>query len=249
MMRIGSLGVFVAFAALLAACGRSTPSSPEQVPVAPMVIKLKHEGDALARRGEWEAAAVKYNAALNREASDISLRLAYAVALSHLDRRAETVEHFRWVLAHGTPGSQEVDIARSWLVNAGEFVDPWLASRTTAHPATASASATVRSGLKGKTEWPGVEPRQRLVPIRLTVSGDDASNREVSWSRRFRLGESYAFPALPPGKYRLTGEAMDTGTPLWTHVVTVEPDKETVFDLTAAMSSVSPQAFPPRITQ
>mgnify|MGYP001598435521 CR=1 FL=1 len=47
----------------------------------PLTVRLKAEGDALAARGEYEAAAVKYQAAANQEPEDVSIRFALGSAL------------------------------------------------------------------------------------------------------------------------------------------------------------------------
>src|SRR5262245_33327556 len=145
--------LLVAALALVAVwgCQRATPpAGPPTTPVGPMAEKLKDEGDRLARQGQWEAAVDKYQAAVNREGGDVALRLALGTALSHLDRRAETAEQFKWIVAHGQPGSPDVEVARSWLVNAGELKSAYAPSPAAQPPAAASAVPDAQNGEIGR---------------------------------------------------------------------------------------------------
>src|SRR5213593_2501750 len=232
-------------AALLLGCQQSR-QGPLAPPMGPAVRTLKEEGDRLARSRDWAGAATKYQTALNRESSNLELRLAYGISLSHLDRRDETAEQFRWVVNHSDPGSPAFVMARTWLVEAGEL--PALRPATTA-PAADAASASVdttpKGGVRGTTSWPGVTARERLVPLRITLSGEDKENRDVTLGRRFRLGEPYRLSDARPGKYRLRAVAIDQNVELWDKQVVVEAGKETILDLSATDSSVSTREFPP----
>src|SRR2546429_9802195 len=89
-----------------------------QTVVGSRTTKLVTEGDALAAQKDWAGAALKYQAALNDEPGEVKIRFALASALTHLDRRAEAVEHFKQVVRRGRPGSAEVRIAPDWLKSA-----------------------------------------------------------------------------------------------------------------------------------
>jgi hypothetical protein len=221
---------------LLFGCQRSAP------PAAPVAAasaahsarQLKAQADELLRRREYANAVAKYESALQLEPEDIALRFALGSALSYLDRLDETAQHFRWVVRHGRPHSQEVLMARQWLTTAGERTGAPEVLRT------AAASDSV-SRVKGKTEWPGISPRQRLVSLHVFLE-DDAS-RQVRFARRFRLGEPYEFRNVPPGTYRLIAKV--DGTQLWEHKVTVEGGRDAVVDLSAANSPLPPDQLPP----
>lgn len=239
-------GVLLAIGLLgLAACqqpyGQSVAKTP-QSPTGPMTRQLKDAGDALLAKGDYAAAALKYQQALNQEPGDLSLRFAYGTALSHIDRRDETAQQFQWVVSRGRPDSEEVRVAHRWLGRAGYPV-----ATLSLHPAgtdrkAETGSAVSKNKIKGRTEWPGVDPRERMIPLRITLAGEEMGNRDVMISRRFRLGMAYELWNVPAGRFRLAVRA--GGTMLWDRSVIVEPGRDTILDLTSASSSVSPRDFP-----
>ena len=103
----------------LLGCQQSPSLEPAKAPLGSLTAQLKAEGDQLAARGEYEAAVVKYQAAVRQEPGEVPLWFALGSALSHLSRREETVEAFQRVVQLGRPDSQEVEVARRWLVSAG----------------------------------------------------------------------------------------------------------------------------------
>src|SRR2546427_4370502 len=200
-----TLVIVAVVAALLLGCQQSRPANPLAPPMGPAVRTLKEEGDQLARSHDWAGAATKYQTALNRESSNLELRLALGITLSHLDRREETIEQFRWVVNHSQPGTPEFVMARTWLVEAGE-VDGGLRTAS-ASPVTDAASAsketTPKGGVRGMTSWPGVAPRERLVPLRITLSGGDTENPPVPLGPRFPLGQPHRLAPPRPRQDRL----------------------------------------------
>ena len=96
----------IALVALFLGCQQSPAPGP--APVGSLTFRLKAEGDALAARGDYEGAALKYQQAANQEPEDVSIRFALGSALSHLNRREQTVEQFRFVVARGKPDSPEI---------------------------------------------------------------------------------------------------------------------------------------------
>ena len=239
-------GVLLAIGLLgLAACQQPHEQNVAKAPqsaTGPMTRQLKDAGDALLAKGDYAAAALKYQQALNQEPGDLSLRFAYGTALSHIDRRDETAQQFQWVVSRGRPDSEEVRVAHRWLGRAGHPVET-----LSLHPAgadrKAETGATVsKNKVRGRTAWPGVDPRERMIPVRLILAGEEMGNRDVMISRRFRLGKPYELWNVPPGKFRLTARA--GGTLLWDRPVTVEAGRDTILDLTSASSPVSPRDFP-----
>jgi hypothetical protein len=227
---------------ILAGCQQATPLAPSTgATTESMTRRLKAEGDALMVKGDYAGALVKYQLAAGQEPGDVSIRFALGSALSYLDRRDETVAEFRWVVAHGQPGSVEVREARNWLATAGvpgfdnqSGGDPSVASQV---PATESAGRIV-----GQTEWPGVNFRDRVIRGRVSVSGDEPRTQAVQRARPFRLGDAFEFKNLPAGNYQLVAEAW--GVKLWEQQVTVERGRNTEVSLTSASSPVSPSQFP-----
>ena len=86
----------------IAGCQRApalAPASSARVDiVGSLTERLKSEGDDLMKQHRYDEAAVKDQAALNEATSDIPIRFALAVALSHTPRREETITHFRIVM-------------------------------------------------------------------------------------------------------------------------------------------------------
>jgi hypothetical protein len=215
---------------LAGGCDRPTPPAAERAVLATAADSdPKAEGDALLARRDYAGAVRSYEAALLKGFDGVPLRFALGTALSHLDRPEETRRHFRWIVLHGDPDSREVRAARQWLEDARARHDG-------DQQGTDAETRVPTSTVRGKTEWPGVDPRERLLPLRIVL--EQETNPAVKFSRRFRLGEPYAFKNVPPGTYRLIGKLDDLG--LWELTVTVEPGKDAVVDLTNANSNVAP---------
>lgn len=230
-------------AGLLAGCGESpAPPPAATAPTRTDAAGLRSEGDALAARGEYAAAAERYREALRRAPEDLGLHFSLGSVLTHLGRRDEAVEQFRWVVAHGSPNRPEVATARQWLLEAGVVEGgpaPTRAARKEPSPPEASASFGM---LKGNTVWPGVTPDTYRLTLQILLAGDDPFTQEKIIQARTRLGEPYVFPKVPEGTYRLMAQV--GATRLWDTRITVAAGKETVLDLTPFMSPVSPSEFP-----
>jgi tetratricopeptide (TPR) repeat protein len=247
---VRSLVVAIVLGLAAAGCqGSQAPAPATQAPpveqVGPRTARLKAEGDALMVQQEYERAAVKYQAALNEAPGDIAIRYALAVALSYLPRREETIEHFRIVMQRGAPGSPEVRAAREWLLSAGALGaagQTSAAAREGAPPITA-AQAAGHGQVFGKLAWRGIDPRDKLVRVRVSLTGDDLHNRDVTLGREFRLGRVYEIRNVPPGAYRLVAEV--AGTTMWDVKVDVPADKQTTVDLTEGNSAVAADFDPP----
>lgn len=200
-----------------------------------MTVQLKQEGDALASRGDYEAAVVKYRTAVNQEPNNIPLRFALGAALSHLDRRQETIEQFQFVVSRGTPDSTEVQAARRWLVSAGELAESTAfapsrgpgqePSSAAAAPASTSPPAAVQT-VKVKVR---TEPRPGSRQVNIVLAREGAGT--LAFTNTVKLGEAFEFDNVPPGNYRLTAEDTENDTELWNLQVTVAPGKDLVLDL------------------
>lgn len=226
----------IALVALFLGCQQSPAPGP--APVGSLTVRLKAEGDALAARGDYEGAALKYQQAANQEPEDVSLRFALGSALSHLNRRGETVEQFGFVVTRGKPDSPEVQAARRWLIAAGEtppdvsFEPPPPQSEpapvATASPQPTPALTRPPGKVRGKMEAQGLEG----LGVILALNGE--SNVELGFRVRGRVGQPFEFDKIPPGTYRLAVEHGETSEILWDVPVTVEPGKEIVVNLTGS---------------
>jgi hypothetical protein len=215
-------------------------SAPVNI-VGSLTERLKSEGDDLMKQLRYDEAAAKYQAALNEATSDIPIRFALAVALSHTPRREETITHFRIVMQRGTPGSAEVKTAREWLASANELQ----ASESAPVAATpgSPASDPKKGRVLGKIRWNDINPHQKRVQVQVSLIGDDVETRDVRMGRPdFKIGWGYEFRNVPPGAYRLVAEA--GGTPMWDLKVDVPAEKDTTLDLTESNASVAKDFTP-----
>jgi hypothetical protein len=237
--------VAAALGLAIAGCQRApapAPAASAQI-MGSLTERLRAEGDALMKQQRYEEAALKYQTALNEAPSDIPIRFALAVALSYLPRREETIEHFRIVVQRGAPGSMEVKAAREWLANAGlpdGGASTAAAARESATPAEASAP---KGKVLGKLDWRKINPRDKLVRVNVSLTGEGVETRDVKLGRAFMLGRGYEFRDLPPGAYRLVAEV--AGTTMWDMKVEVPAEKPTTLDLTEGNSAVSGDFDPP----
>jgi len=238
-------------AVIVGGCQQAPPTrmATQSVVVGSRTTKLVTEGDALAAQKDWAGAALKYQAALNDEPSEVKTRFALASALTHLGRREEAVDHFNEVVRRGKPGSAEVRIARDWLIAASAADASAMSSASTnsasaATPAEPAPTTTPTTGrVSGKLAYQNIDPRDRRILVAITLTGDDISNRDVRRRRGdFRIGRGYEFNNLLPGTYTLFAEA--SGTRIWEQRVTVEANQATVVDLTDA-NSTAPANFTP----
>jgi len=229
--------------ALLLGCQQSPAPGPPKPPVGSLTLQLKQEGDSLAARGEYEAAAVKYQAAVNQEPEDVSLRFALGTALSHLGRRQETIEQFRWVVARGDPQSPEFRAALQWLVSAGEMAER-VASSPARSPASSAGAPSGSAGkVKGRTGWEAVDPKEAEArTVLVYLLGDEASNRGTEFHTYSKLGQPFEIDKVAPGTYRLIAQV--SGEPVWDQTVTVGPGEEVVLDLTRPNSLIPSGALP-----
>jgi hypothetical protein len=224
---------------LVAGCQASQTAGPAG-PSESMTARLKREGDALVARGDYVGAVTKFQLATQQEPGDVLLRYALGSALSYLERRDETATEFRWVVVHGASGSDEVRMARKWLVAAGISGFAGGGGREATSPPREVGKPI--GHIAGTTEWPGVNYKERLIRGRVTLTGDDSRTRGVERARPFRLGDRFEFKDLPGGSYRLLAEAW--GVTLWDQKVNVETGRDTEVQLNSASSSVLPSKFP-----
>jgi len=217
-------------------------SAPIEI-VGSLTARLKAEGDQLMKQLRYDEAAVKYQTALNEAPSDIPIRFALAVALSHTARRAETVEQFRFVMQRGTPGSAEVKTAYEWLANAGEL-EASESAPVAAIPESSPTSDPKKGRVLGKIRWNDIDPYTKRIAIKVSLIGDDVQTRDVRMGRPdFKIGRIYEFRNVPPDAYRLVAEA--GGTPMWDLKVEVPAEKDTTLDLNESNATVA-KDFTPR---
>lgn len=223
--------------------GVTAPVEPRPVPRG---LSLAEQAEALTARGDYEGAWGLYSRALEAAPEDVSLWYGLGVTLSHLGQRKETEEAFQYVVRRGRPDSEEVRLARRWLVSAGVLAgtlasvsspgtesEAGSAEDTSSQPLSAAAP-TMGGRVRGRT---GTGTGTGL--IQLALEGDEDSNREIAFAKNLKTGEPYEFSNVPPGNYRLKVQDPDSEAELWDAPVTVMAGKETVLDLTGGTSPIS----------
>jgi tetratricopeptide (TPR) repeat protein len=245
-MRDYSLLFGLAALGLMVGCQQApSPQRSAEPPKVPPTAIVDGAADQLMERGEYAKAAAKYQEAIALAPDDMSLRYLLGTAYSHLGKRREAAEQFQWVVNRGDATQEYYRAARKWLAGAGLLQD-----RNASGGIDASLEGQAQEPTKGKIggplESPGVNSRERLINVRVTLTGEDDSTKSVRLSRPFRLGERYEFRDLTPGKYRLVAKSED-GAPaieLWDQHVTVEAGQVTQMPLSAGNSKVGPDKFP-----
>ncbi len=180
---------------------------------------------ALADLGDYEGAWRIYAEALLAAPGDVGLWYALGVTLSRLDRPRETEAAFRYVVDHGRPESDEVRLARRWLVDAG-MLAPSVTFSVAAEPVDATGGTAV---LKGKAAWGETSPGGPPLKAQLILEGLSGAAEGKRFSTQVPLGQAYRFERLPAGSYRLIGGA--AGHRLWELTLSVEDGKENSLDL------------------
>jgi tetratricopeptide (TPR) repeat protein len=241
--------LLVAGVLLLAAC-QQAPSgpAPSSGAVSP-AAQLRGEGDAFTAKGDHARALEKYRQAADLEPNSVPLHFALGSAYSFLDKRAEAIAQFRWVIANASAGSTEHDEARRWLVRVGAFVEP-AARASEPAPSDASAKASPESveakvdpsatgSISGRTQWSNLS---QPVKVSLILVGDEAATRDVKRRAGIALGESYEFKDIPQGKYRVVATYLED-TILWDQPVAVQAGRPTELVLTQADSRLPSEEF------
>jgi len=215
--------------------GGAVPLEPR---LEPSSLNPAERAVALADLGDYEGASRLYQEALNSAPEDASLWYALGVTLSRLDQRKETEAAFQYVVNQGNQESQEVKVAREWLISAGVLARPVVFTSTAAETAKA---AEARATLKGKVTWGDPGPGNAPLRARLVLHGVNGAAQGKRFTARVALGQVYRFERLPAGSYRLVG--LVEGERLWDLTVDVEDAKETVHDLSKETSSTPPVAL------
>jgi hypothetical protein len=229
----------IALALTLVACQAPPPQRPAMK--APATLA----SEALDR-GDYERAADLYRDALQTEPESLPLHYGLGVAASHLDRRADAIREFTWVLTHAAKDSPEATTARRWLDNVGALPRPAVAAlreepteKTDASPKEEPRLAPAI--LKGRAVFD--ETRGVIAPMkRMQVLLSDYPKREVYLRIRTDEDGRFRFAEVPPGIYKLTDRV--AGLPTWRLRVELKPGQELSLDLEPSNSTRVRDDFP-----
>ncbi len=239
MQRGGRWLLALAFA--IAAC-QAAPPPPRPAVKDPGTLAA----EAL-ERGDYPKAADLYRGALAAEPGSLPLHYGLGVAASYLDRKAEAVSEFTWVLERGEGDSIEVRAARRWLRSVGALPHPATPAATTERekprdqdqkPATTSVATATVHGRVMFNETPGsVAPMQRMQVFLIEHPS------RVGY-HRLRTDEQgyFRFQKVQPGIYTLTERV--AGQPTWRLRVELKPGQDFALDLTPANSTRVRDDFP-----
>jgi tetratricopeptide (TPR) repeat protein len=209
--------------ALLFPHGGAGPVGPGREPASPGPAE---QASLLASRGDYREAWALYREALAAAPEDVSLWYALGVTLSHLGERQATEEAFGYVVSRGRSDSEEVKLARRWLVSAGVLAEP---VRFKEGPEPTDVPRRGAAAVKGKVAWGEPDPSRSPLRVQVFLEGLDGEARGARFITRVRLGQPYAFEALPAGSYRLTGRV--AGERLWELTLAADEGKAVVLNL------------------
>jgi len=224
MFTASSIWVALIFVVLVARGGGAVPA-PVEPRSTPSALSVTHQAEALAARGDYEGAWRLYYRALEIAPEEVFLWYGLGVTLSHLDQQKEAEVAFQYVVRHGRPDSEEVRVARWWLVSAGVLAAPVTFS-IAADPGEGTQG---QAAVKGTVTWGGPASGQPPVPVQLQLAGLNGLAEGKRFKTRINLGETYRFDRLAEGSYRLIGAA--GGQRLWDQSLLVEDGKEISLDL------------------
>ena len=232
-------GWLVGLAFALAAC-QAAPPPPRPAEKDPGALAA----EAL-EKGHYAKAADLYRSALVTEPESLPFHYGLGVAASFLDRRAEAVHEFTWVIERGKADSAEVKTARGWLLSVGAL--PRFAITATApedtrdrEPQTAEQKPA-HAGLQGRVLFG--ETQAELTPLeRQQLFLYDYPKRVVYFRIRTDEEGRFRFGNVPPGIYKLTDRA--AGPPRWRLRVELKPGQDLTLDLNPGNSTRVRDDFP-----
>lgn len=231
--RAAAFVIVAALIVLAGACQRTAPPAP-RVTEDPETLAA-----AALERGDYTGAAALYREALVLRSESVSAHYGLGVATSNLNLREDTIREFRWVVAHGAPGSAEVAAARSWLVAAGVLRAPVAADRPP------EPDRGWNGSIEGRAYMGADDQPQPLTRMQLHLVGQpDGPTKEERKVLRTDQEGRFKFANVMPGSYMLTDVV--AGKPRWRLKVEVSPNSTLRLDLTQRNGVAVVDDFPGR---
>lgn len=223
--------------ALVGCQGQGTQSMPDASAPGPETLAA-----AALQRGQYREAADLYRKALETTPGSVPLHFGFAVALSHLDLKADTIREFRWILENAEPGSSEVETARRWLLSAGAL--PPSRRPPSADSFKEAEQQPGRASLEGEARFG--ETSSELKPMRrlqlFLIGQSESPTKDEYYVLRTDEQGRFRFPNIAPGPYKLTNRI--AGVPIWRLRVELKPSQVGILDLTPANSIAARDDFP-----
>jgi len=227
-----------------AACQRQSIARVAVEAPVPDVVEAAR--GAMASR-DWLAAAPLFRQAIPNSPDSVALHYDLAICASHLDLRAEASREFRWVFAHAAASSEEAQVARRWLADAGAVrASPATSSQAATEPDSDTSKAESGS-VRGSVQWaePGERTRQPLNRKLLHLFGlKGTATSGLHYSIRSDENGRYEFTRVVAGPYKLTDAV--AGEPMWRLKIAVPQAQETAVDLDPQNSAKVRDDFPER---
>ncbi len=200
--------------------------------------------------GDYAKAADLYRSALAAEPESLPLHYGLGVAASYLDRRADAVREFTWVLGARPADSAEVNDGATLAAERRRIAPPRERSRPSPRRIAESRAKTPAEGtkpapamLQGRAlfdESPGrVRPMERMQLLLSRLSG----SRGVSPDPDGRGTGRFRFADVPPGDLQAHRSRV-AGQPRWRLRVELKPGQDLTLDLDPANSTRVRDDFP-----
>src|SRR5262249_35186294 len=230
---------------LLVAAACEKQSVARVVADAPGLAPAEAARSAMVSR-DWAAAASLFRQVIAKTPDDVALHYDLAICASYLDLRDEATREFQWVLAHAAAGSEEAQVARRWLADAGGVAASPATTEQAAAPAPdpndpKAGDATVR----GIVRWaePGQKTDQPLNRKLLHLIGlKNTPTQGQRYNVRSDENGRYEFTNIVAGPYKLTD--VIAGEAMWRLKITVSKAQETAVDLDTQNSAKVRDDFP-----
>lgn len=188
--------------------------------------------------GDYATSARLLRQALQADPGRFEAHYRLGVSASHLQLIEEATREFEWVVAHGSPRAEEVQMARAWLATARRSSIAADSDRDGAgepDPKRGAVSGTVIR-----------EPDGSLRPqafFRLFLKGLKGTPGENEYYRVETNQEgAYRITDIVPGDYMLTDRV--AGSPTWRLKVTLKAGEAVTLDLTPDNSVPKRDDFP-----
>jgi hypothetical protein len=224
---------------VLTAC-QAAPPPPRPAEKDPGVLAA----EAL-EKGDYARAADLYRSALAAEPESLPFHYGLGVAASFLDRRAEAVREFIWVLERGEADSAEVKTAHRWLLRVGAL--PRLSAITAApedgreQEQQPTERKPAYATLQGRVVF-GATPMDVAPLERQQLFLYDHPKRVVYFRIRTDEDGRFRFANVPPGIYKLTDRA--SGPARWRLRIEIKPAQELTLELNPGNSTRVRDDFP-----
>lgn len=206
-------------------------------PPPPPSVDLVAEASAAMAAGDYATSARLLRRALQADPGRFAAHYRLGVSASYLDLMEEATREFEWVVAHGSPRSEEVQMARAWLAAARRSSARAGSDRDTAEPdpkrGTLSGSVVLDTGGSLK---PQAFFRLFLKGLKGTPVENEYYRGETGQEGAYRITD------IVPGDYMLTDRV--AGAPTWRLKVTLTAGKTVTLDLTPDNSAHVRDDFP-----